>query len=150
MICDFKNKSEDFKLGVLAAHNGLRVESLTRGWIADFSGGFAVEFFLLSNDDAEALVVMYDPEEDQITGEREIKERGKPEITNAVLMEFGYGSNEPEYFVAYCFFVVESAPHHISTQYFDKEILRDWLTRGAAEVDSEFDFEAWSKEVGFD
>ena len=130
MNTNLSNKSEDFKLGLIAAHMHPDPEFCVAEIASVWGGipGCLYEWCLMWNDDGEILVILYSEEDQIITTEIAVTSDDKQEVTEAVLMTLSFGGDEPDYLTCHIVFGI-GTDLHTNPKYFDEKVLRKWLEK---------------------
>jgi hypothetical protein len=140
-----KLDNEDFVLGAIAAKSDeLQVEWLACG--NDNIVGF--EWYLITSDDHQSIIALCDFEGSSATPSEEFEFTDKKDLTERLMETIRYDRSRED-LEASIAVILGSESASINPEFIDKDTLLQLVQRGMAQLNSEFDPQAWSKQVGF-
>jgi len=139
-----KLDNEDFVLGAIAAKSDeLQVE-----WLA--SGSYntvGFEWYLITSDDHQSIIALHDPEGGSVTSSEEFEFTDKEDLTERLIQTIQLNAaKDLDTAVA---IILGESDASVNPKFVHKDSLLQFIQRGMAQLNSEFDPKKWEKQVGF-
>jgi hypothetical protein len=135
--------NEDFAAGAIAVSN----EELIIDFIA--AGNMESVVFtwyrICDPNSEQCVIALYG--DDGVTSIEKCDAEDNEDLTRALLKTLNFGANTEDFESEAWLCVLDDG--HVNSQFVDKSILRKTLEAGAAQLDSEFNFEQWAQKSGY-
>lgn len=139
-----KLDNEDFVLGAIAA----KTDELQVEWLA--SGSYntvGFEWYLITSDDLQSIIALHDPEGGSVTSSEEFEFTDKEDLTERLIQTIQ--SNAAEDLDTAVAIILGESDASVNPKFVHKDSLLQFIQRGMAQLNCEFDPKKWEKQVGF-